>query len=65
MRFEAAVRLEDKVEVALNNKDWEAGYTAYKDILVGEGRGVGGGQGENRPQQPGLGGRVYSLQGYW
>ena len=39
MRFEAAVRLEDKVETALNNKDWEAGYTAYKDILVGEGRG--------------------------
>ena len=39
MRFEAAVRLEDKVEAALNNKDWEAGYTAYKDILVGEGRG--------------------------
>ena len=41
MRFEAAVRLEDKVEVALNNKDWEAGYTAYKDILVGEWRGGG------------------------
>ncbi len=39
MRFEAAVRLEDKVETALNNKDWEAGYTAYMDILVGEGMG--------------------------
>ena len=49
------------MKAALNNKDWEAGYTAYKDILVGEGRGGGV---EGCPQQQGLGGRVYSLHGY-
>ena len=30
---------EGGLKAALNNKDWEAGYTAYMDILVGEGMG--------------------------
>ena len=35
LRFEAAVRLEERVEAAVAAKDWEAGYLVYTQIKVG------------------------------
>ena len=34
LRFEAAVRLEERVEAAVGRKDWGAGYTVYTQIKV-------------------------------